>query len=159
MKVTPTLRVSSGQLGLDADFDASPSSTPFHSDILDRICRVPSGYPVRHAQHTGLEISCPIDAGSIGLSFDTCPVSGGETTRHPNAGDLVVVCVPARHWGEFPASALIDIGIFYDDGGALRLPFGWVDGTVVGTQLTQLRRAGETLRALKSATLCFGLVR
>lgn len=161
MKARATLRVSSIDLGLDVGFTLSPAVTQFHRDILARVCNSTSCYSVRHSQHTGPEISCPIDAASLGLSFETCHVSEGETTRHPRAGDLVMICAPPHHWGAFPASALVDIGIFYDEGGALRLPFGWVDGTVVGTcrpkQLSQLGRAGLTLRELKFATLCFGM--
>lgn len=160
MKASSALRVSSVELDLDVGFDLSLLATPFHSEILARICQAKSGYAVRHARHTGPEISCPIDAASVGLSVETCFVSKGKTTRHPKAGDLVMVCVPPRYWGTFPASALIDIGIFYDDGGALHLPFGWVDGTVIGTcrpeQLSQLYRAGQALRELKSATFRFG---
>lgn len=157
------VRVSSVDLDLDVDFVLSSAIAPLHMDILSRVSAGDTSFPVRHAHYTGPEISCPIDAASIGTILTQHQMPEEKTTRHPDAGDLVMVCAPPRHWGEFPASALIDIGIFYDKGGALHLPFGWVDGTVVAKcrhgQLPELRRAGQTLRDLESATLRFGMTR
>jgi hypothetical protein len=125
-------------------------AAPQNSALLSRIARTGRCFEARHAVHSGPEISCPIDAGRLPFPLDPARVPLENPSHMPRGGEVVVVCAGTGRWGSVPTHPLIDIGIFYEDGGRLSFPFGDIEGSVAAQcedpDLPFLQACGRHLR-------------
>jgi hypothetical protein len=78
---------------------------------------------------TGPEISCPIAVAGL-LPIDVSAVPAENATSFPAAGELVLVPLPAGRWKGTGVADIVDLGFFYDGGGRLLMPMGWITGNV-----------------------------
>ena len=85
---------------------------------------------VNHAIWTGPELSVPLPASTLPKGVDMTPVPAENATSYPRAGDVVVAWLAAGSVSGLPPGDFFDIGVFYDDGGRLLMPFGWIQANV-----------------------------
>lgn len=133
------------------------AQAPRTAELLRDLAALGTAFPVRHAVHSGPEISCPIDASEHSLSTRVSTMKLENAVHEPDMGDLVVVCAAPGRWGHFPTSPLIDIGIFYRAGGRLSFPFGDIEGCRVGQidhdDLADLQAAASQIQSGRSMSL------
>ena len=132
-------------------------SVPRHAALLSRIITEVGSFSGRHAIYTGPEISCPLPADDLPFAVDLDSFREEACVHEPAAGDIVVVCAGKGEWGDFPDAPLVDVGLFYDDGGRLAFPFGRVEGSVAARieqeSLSVLRPLAVQLRDTPNAEI------
>lgn len=87
-------------------------------------------FNVNHAMWTGPELSFPLPRATLPQAADASPVPQENATAFPRAGDVVVAWLAAGTVRGLPPGDFFDIGIFYDEGGRLLMPFGWLQANV-----------------------------
>jgi len=85
---------------------------------------------VNHAIWTGPELSCPLPAASLPPGVDNSPLPPENATTFPRAGDLGLVWLRSGSIRGLPPGDFFDIGIFYDEGARLLMPFGWIKANI-----------------------------
>lgn len=90
-------------------------------------------FAVNHAIWTGPELSCPLPAGNLPPGVDTSPLPTENASSYPRAGDVGLVWLPSGSTRGLPTGDFFDIGIFYDDGARLLMPFGWIKANIAAT--------------------------
>ncbi len=106
--------------------DLAPRSTHF----LWSLAASGKSFQANHAMWTGPEISFPLPSSSLPSGVDSSPVPSENATSFPRAGDVVVVWLAAGSTRGLPPGDFFDIGIFYDEGARLLMPFGWIQANV-----------------------------
>jgi len=87
-------------------------------------------FSVNHAMWTGPELSFPLPSCALQANVDRTPVPQENATAFPRAGDVVVAWLAAGTVRGLPSGDFFDVGIFYDEGGRLLMPFGWLQANV-----------------------------
>jgi hypothetical protein len=136
---------------LQARFELLDAAAPQSADVLWGLSGFDGAHDAIHAMWTGPEISCPIAVAKLPLSIDVAGVPTENATSFPAAGDLVLVPLPAGRWKGTGAADIVDLGFFYDGGGRLLMPMGWVTGNVcarvVPEDMSGLQAACRKIRA------------
>jgi len=83
-----------------------------------------------HAIWTGPELSFPLPAPKLPAEVDASPVPAENASSFPRAGDIVLAWLAAGTVRGLPPGDFFDIGIFYDEGGRLLMPFGWIQANI-----------------------------
>jgi len=119
----PRLKLSGRCVLLD---EAAPCSAAF----LWALAGTEESYDAIHAMWTGPEISCPLPAGALPEDLAKQALPQENATSFPAAGDIVVAFAAAGSLKGLPPGNFFDVGLFYDGGGRLFMPFGWLMGNV-----------------------------
>jgi len=137
--------------GLEARFELLEAVAPRSAQVLWDLGGVDQPHDAIHAMWTGPEISCPIAVAGLPVSIDTAAVPTENATSFPAAGELVLVPLPAGRWKGTPAADIVDLGFFYDSGGRLLMPMGWITANVCARVLPEdlggLQAACRKIRA------------
>jgi hypothetical protein len=88
-------------------------------------------FAVNHAIWTGPELSVALPSSKLPAGVDASPVPPENASSFPRAGDVVLAWLAAGTVRGLPTGDFFDIGVFYDDGGRLLMPFGWIQANVV----------------------------
>ncbi|NQD56804.1 DUF3830 family protein, partial [Pseudomonas sp. CM25] len=122
--LTKRIRLSEQASGLSVSFEVLQGLAPDNAEFLWDFLAEPREMPALHAMWSGPEISCPIPSGLIPPDWSTRALPNENATVTPQAGDLVLIYVPARMWGG-NSQPIFDLGFFYGHGGRLLFPVGW----------------------------------
>jgi hypothetical protein len=149
--MTRLILIHEPQSGLQARFELLDAAAPHSAQMLWALSGIGSSHNAIHAMWTGPEISCPIAVAGLPMSLDVGAVPAENATSFPAAGELVLVPLPARRWKGTGAADILDLGFFYDGGGRLLMPMGWITGNVcarvVPEDLSGLQAACRKIRA------------
>jgi hypothetical protein len=153
------VQVREPRSGLQARFMLLDERAPAAAELLWTLSALGGTYDAIHAIWTGPEISCPIDVSKCSLSIDVARVPLENATSFPAAGDLVLVAAPRGRWKNMPLVDIIDVGLFYGDGGRLLMPMGWIMGSVcaqvVPSDMNAYQKACQKIRSGGSCQLAF----
>jgi len=115
-----------------------------------------ASFTVNHAMWTGPELSVPLPAASLPAGADLSSIPQENATSFPRAGDVVVVWLAAGTVRGLPPGDFFDIGVFYDEGARLLMPFGWIQANVaariVAEDLAVAQEMARDIRSQGSAT-------
>jgi hypothetical protein len=128
--MTRLILIREARSGLEARFELLDTAAPRSAAVLWDLSGVDRAHDAIHAMWTGPEISCPIAVAKLPVSVATADIPTENATTYPAAGDLVLVPLPAGRWKGTGAADVIDLGFFYDAGGRLLMPMGWIAGNV-----------------------------
>jgi len=145
------IQIREPQSGLQARFELLDTAAPRSAEMLWALSGVDRAHDAIHAMWTGPEISCPITVAGLPVSLDVGAVPMENATSFPAAGELVLVPLPAGRWKGTGLADIVDLGFFYDGGGRLLMPMGWITGNVcarvVPEDLSGLQAACRKIRA------------
>jgi hypothetical protein len=127
--MTRLIQIREPQSGLQARFELLDAAAPRSADVLWALGGIDRAHDAIHAMWTGPEISCPIAVAGL-LPIDVSAVPAENATSFPAAGELVLVPLPAGRWKGTGVADIVDLGFFYDGGGRLLMPMGWITGNV-----------------------------
>ncbi len=103
-----------------------------------------------HAMWTGPELSCPLPADVLPGHMTGKVIPFENSTSFPKSGDIVLAYAEAGSIRGLPPGAFFDLGIFYDGGGRLLMPFGWIRANVCAQileeDMTEARNCLQTIR-------------
>jgi hypothetical protein len=128
--MTRLILIQEPQSGLRARFELLDSAAPQSAALLWALAGLNGAHDAIHAMWTGPEISCPIAVTGVPLPVDLATLPAENATSFPAAGDLVLVPLPAGRWKGTGVADMVDLGFFYDGGGRLLMPMGWIAGNV-----------------------------
>ncbi len=103
---------------------------PISAEFLWQLAQTGPSIEASHAIWTGPELSCPMPASVLPENLARMDVPQENATSYPEPGDIVLASVPAGTIKGLPPGNFFDIGLFYDPGGRLLMPFGWIKGNV-----------------------------
>jgi len=157
--MTRLIRVREAKSGLQARFTLLDDVAPESAQALWSLSAPGSNYEAIHAMWTGPEISCPVNISQCSVPVDIARIPLENATSFPAAGDLVLVAAPRGRWKGMPPVDVIDLGLFYGDGGRLLMPMGWIMGSVcarvVSDDMTAFQAACRKIRSSGSCNLSF----
>jgi len=157
--MTRHIRIREAASGLDARVLLLDDVAPRSADALWKIAGAGGSHEAIHAMWTGPEISCPILAANLPSDIDLNDLPLENATTFPEEGEIAVVYAPANAWKGQPASAFIDVGVFYARGGRLLMPMGWVQASVCGRvtadDVAALRAGCQAIRRHGACRLSF----
>src|ERR1700750_1191816 len=87
-------------------------------------------FMTNHAIWTGPELSIPLPESILPREIDRSPVPPENAPSFPRAGDVMLAWLAAGSARGLPPGDFFDIGLFYDEGGRLLMPFGWLQANV-----------------------------
>ena len=128
--MTRLILIREPRSGLQARFELLDAAAPQSADMLWALSGLDRAHNAIHAMWTGPEISCPIAVAGLPVPVDVAAVPTENATSFPAAGELVLVPLPAGRWKATGAADIVDLGFFYDGGGRLLMPMGWITGNV-----------------------------
>lgn len=131
--------------------DAAPESAAFLWDLAER----GASFGAMHAIWTGPEISIPMPDSSLpeGMARPAIPLE--NATSYPVSGDIVLAFLTAGSIKGLPPGPFYDIGMFYDGGGRLLMPFGWLQANVCARILDEdLAKAQADCRTIRRNGAC-----
>lgn len=140
--------------GLNVRAQLLDDVAPHNAQVLWDLAATGQAFNAIHAMWTGPEISIPIDGAKALPDCDLAAVPVENATSYPRAGDIALVCATKGTWRDGPPFDLVDVGLFYGDGGRLLMPMGWIMGNICARVLDEdleafaagcsaIRRAGE----------------
>lgn len=139
--------------GLAARFELLDEAAPANSDFLWRLAAADTPVEGIHAMWTGPEISCPLAGDRVPSDIGELPLE--NATMYPEAGDIAVVFAAPGRWKGMPGDAFYDIGLFYDKGGRLLMPFGWISASICARVVADDYEAlKEACRQIRRAGAC-----
>jgi hypothetical protein len=124
------IRFSEPLSGLDARCVLLDEQTPATAELLWDIAGLNRAHAAIHAMWTGPEISVPISANAVLPGRDVGQILLENATSYPQAGEIALVCARRNTWMGAPPFDLMDVGLFYDKGGRLLMPMGWIMGNI-----------------------------
>ncbi|MXO64950.1 DUF3830 family protein [Altericroceibacterium endophyticum] len=127
------------QSGLNVRAELLDSAAPNNAQLLWDLAASGSAFNAVHAMWTGPEISIPIDGAAALPAYNMGDIPSENATSYPRAGDIALVCAPQGTWRDGPPFDLLDVGVFYGDGGRLLMPMGWIMGSVCARVLDEDR--------------------
>lgn len=135
------VRFSETRSGLDARALLLDAQAPAHAGLLWELAGLDRPHAAVHAMWTGPEISVPIAGNEVlpGRAIDAMPQE--NATSFPAGGDIALVCARQGTWKDGPPFDLIDIGLFYADGGRLLMPMGWIMASICARIVPEDREA------------------
>ncbi len=110
---------------------------PLSAEFLWQLAQVRPTFEAMHAIWTGPELSCPLPASVLPDFLSRCTIPEENATSFPDQGEIVLTSVTARSIKGLPLKNFFDIGLFYDSGGRLLMPFGWIRANVCAKVLTE----------------------
>lgn len=129
---------------------------PRSCDFLWSLAGSGASFTVNHAMWTGPELSVPLPASILPAGVSLAPIPQENSTSFPRAGDMVVVWLGAGAVRGLPPGDFFDIGVIYDEGARLLMPFGWIQGNVgarvVAEDLAIAQEMAKDVRAKGSCT-------
>ncbi|WP_168694277.1 DUF3830 family protein [Sphingomonas flavalba] len=149
------IRFTEGRSGLNARCRLLDTLAPRSAAFLWDLAGTGATFPAMHAIWTGPELSCPLPAPSLPAGVDTSPVPPENATAFPAAGDVGIAWLAEGSTKGLPPGAFFDIGIFYDQGGRLLMPFGWIQVNVAATILPEdLAEARAAIQQIRRNGAC-----
>jgi hypothetical protein len=149
--MTRQILIREPRSGLQARFELLDAAAPQSAEVLWTLSSVDRAHDAIHAMWTGPEISCPIAVAGLPVAVDTAAVPVENATTFPAAGELILVPLPAGRWKGTGTADIVDLGVFYDGGGRLLMPMGWITGNVcarvVPEDLSALQAGCRKIRA------------
>jgi hypothetical protein len=149
--MTRLILIREPQSGLQARFELLDAAAPQSADVLWALGGVDRVHDAIHAMWTGPEISCPIAVAKLPLPVDVTAIPTENATSFPVAGELLLVPLPAGRWKGTGTADIVDLGFFYEGGGRLLMPMGWITGNVcarvVPEDMSGLQAACRKIRA------------
>jgi hypothetical protein len=128
--MTRLILIQEPRSGLRARFELLEAAAPQSAASLWALAGLNGSHDAIHAMWTGPEISCPIAVAGLSLPVDLATLPAENATSFPAAGELVLVPLPAGRWKGTGVADIVDLGFFYDGGGRLLMPMGWIAGNV-----------------------------
>lgn len=116
--------------GLSIKCDLLDELAPQSAEFLWQLSQTESSYNAIHAIWTGPELSCPLPAHTLPETLSHKVLPPENATSYPQAGDIILACIPDKSVTGLPPGNFFDLGIFYNQGGRLLMPFGWIMGNV-----------------------------
>jgi hypothetical protein len=157
--MTRLIHIREARSDLQVRFTLLDELAPASAEVLWTLSAPGSTYEAIHAIWTGPEISCPIDITKTSLPIDVARLPLENATSFPASGDLVLVAAPRGRWKGMPPADLVDVGLFYGDGGRLLMPMGWIMGSVcarvVPDDMTAYQAACRKIRSTGGCSLSF----
>jgi len=133
---------------LDGD---APRSAEFLWQLADRGL----SFEAMHAIWTGPELSCPMPASALPEELATLDIPCENATSFPRAGEVVLAWLPPGSARGLPPGPFFDLGVFYEDGGRLLMPFGWIQANVCARVVdSELERVREAIRTIRKHGAC-----
>jgi hypothetical protein len=131
--------------------DLAPQSSRF----LASLASSGTSFVANHAMWTGPEISFPLPSSALPSGVDRAPLPTENATSFPRAGDVVVAWLAAGSARGLPPGDFFDVGIFYDEGARLLMPFGWIQANVAArVQSVDLGIAQQVARDIRQHGAC-----
>jgi Protein of unknown function (DUF3830) len=128
---------------------------PRSCDFLWSLAGSGASFTVNHAMWTGPELSLPLPAATLPEEVVKTPVPQENSTSFPRVGDVVVVWLAAGAVRGLPPGDFFDIGVIYDEGARLLMPFGWIQGNVAARVIAEdLATAQEMARDVRAKGSC-----
>lgn len=127
------IRFKESRSGLSVRCKLLTEEAPASSNFLSQLALERRDFDAGHAIWTGPELSCPLPANVLpeNLSRDTVPEE--NATSFPAQGEIVLASLAAGSIKGLPPGNFFDIGLFYEPGGRLLMPFGWIKANVCAT--------------------------
>lgn len=137
--------------------ELAPRSTAF----LWSLAGSGGSFVANHAIWTGPELSFPLPRNALPQGVDTSPVPKENASSYPRAGDVVLAWLAAGTARGLPPGDFFDIGVFYDEGGRLLMPFGWFEANIAARiSPADLGIAQEMARDIRQRGSCsFRIIR
>ncbi|NJC07920.1 DUF3830 family protein [Polymorphobacter fuscus] len=153
--MTRHIRFTEPRSGLSAQCLLLDAEAPQSCDFLWGLARRSATFDAVHAIWTGPEISVPIPASILSNDFDAPAIPEENATAFPEAGEIVLAHLAAGSIKGLPPGDFYDIGLFYDRGGRLLMPFGWIKANVCARIVAgDLARAQEDFRTIRRNGAC-----
>lgn len=131
--------------------DAAPKSSAFLWDLAER----GASFDAMHAIWTGPEISVPMPDQTLPDAMARPEIPLENATSFPAAGDIVLAYLTAGSIKGLPPGPFYDIGLFYDDGGRMLMPFGWLQANVCARILDEdMAKAKADCRTIRRNGAC-----
>ena len=131
--------------------DVAPVSARFLWELAER----QASFEALHAIWTGPEISVPMPAGVLPGTMERPVLPPENATSYPEAGDIVLAYLAAGSTKGLPPGDFYDVGLFYDAGGRLMMPFGWIQANVCARILDEdLAKAQADCRTIRYNGVC-----
>jgi hypothetical protein len=128
---------------------------PRSSGFLWSLAGSGASVTVNHAIWTGPELSVPLPASTLPAEVSLEPIPQENSTSFPRTGDVVVVWLAAGTVRGLPPGDFFDIGVIYDEGARLLMPFGWIQGNVAARVVAEdLAVAQEIARDVRAKGSC-----
>ena len=153
--MTRFIRLIEQGLGLCAACRLLDDEAPQSAEFLWQLALRNMTFDAIHAIWTGPELSCPLPASVMPDSFPISDVPPENATSYPKAGDVVLAYIPAGTVEGLPPGPFFDLGIFYDNGGRLLMPFGWVEANVCAEIVeADFAQAQVSIRNIRNKGAC-----
>ncbi len=131
--------------------DEAPQSAEFLWQLASR----GRTFDAIHAMWTGPELSCPLPYSVLPEDLAKIEIPQENASSHPRAGEVVLAYLSAGSVKGLPPGPFFDLGLFYEDGGRLLMPFGWIKANICAEiQDADLAQAQSSLRTIRSNGAC-----
>ena len=118
------------RLGTSVECTLLEDLAPRSAEFLWSLAGNGASVGVNHAIWTGPELSIPLPVSSLPEGVSVAPVPLENATSYPRQGDVVLAWLAAGSARGLPPGDFFDIGLFYDEGARLLMPFGWLQANV-----------------------------
>jgi hypothetical protein len=149
------IRFKESQSGLSARCKLLTKEAPASSNFLSQLALEKREFDASHAIWTGPELSCPLPASVLPESLSREVIPEENATSFPAAGEIVLASLASGSIKGLPPGNFYDIGLFYEQGGRLLMPFGWIKANVCAVVVEKDFSHFQTcMKAIRQAGAC-----
>lgn len=153
--MTRHIRFLESGSGLLARASLLEEDAPQSTEFVWRLAQHRPTFDAIHAIWTGPELSCPLPQSVLPDALQQATVPPENATSHPEAGDIVLAFIAAGTVEGLPPGNFFDVGIFYEPGGRLLMPFGWIKGNVCARIIPDdLAQTRDCINAIRQNGAC-----
>ncbi len=148
--MTRFIRFTEPQSGLAVTCRLLDDEAPRSAEFLWQLASRHFSCEATHAIWTGPELSCPLPSSVLPEDIGDIAIPQENATSYPKAGEIAVAYLPSGSVKGLPPGPFFDIGLFYEDGGRLLMPFGWITANIcaqmVDAEFVDAQSAIRTIR-------------
>jgi uncharacterized protein DUF3830 len=153
--MTRFIRITEPRSALSVSCRLLDDKAPRSAEFLWQLAERQLTFDAIHAMWTGPEISCPMPSAALPDDLSKTQIPEENATSFPKAGEIVLAYLAAGSVKGLPPGPFFDIGIFYEDGGRLLMPFGWIKANVCAEiDEADFAQAQSCLRTIRSNGAC-----
>lgn len=140
---------------LAAKCDLLDDKAPKSAEFLWQLAQTRPSFEAMQAIWTGPELSCPLPASVLPGKLAQWELPQENATSFPELGEIVLAGLPANTVKGLPPGNFFDIGLFYDHGSRLLMPFGWIKANVCARVVAEdLQQFQASLRSIRRTGAC-----
>lgn len=124
------IRFKESNSGLSVRCKLLTVEAPASSSFLAKLAMEKRVFDASHAIWTGPELSCPLPASILPDHLSREVIPEENATSYPAQGEIVLASLASGSIKGLPPGNFYDIGLFYEPGGRLLMPFGWIKANV-----------------------------